>query len=289
MLSMLTFPHKDCPENLTVIEYIKSQVHWKDAVNSVRLSKITPAELFIKNVPNHREILNDTNDLYNSLGTSYWRSQESKDLYGLSLSYNPEHPKKDWPLGSFGHPRYKKFSKVDYFDKPQQDQKYVLKNDYLDSCGFRKLLPEINQNSALYGLLNSFSMPVVRVTARTIDGGYCYPTNTPTGGMHRDDPIFEMIRINVCLSNNGNFGLQYQGEEPVFPNPGDVYAINSDHDHRVYVNKFSYFKRTHLVIGLTPWLNYNQDTDEWSLNEYFGKVHPLDLIKQKLIFKKRKI
>jgi len=283
------FRHKDCPDTKTVIEFIKSQVNWTDAVNSVNHLDFNPKDLFIKTISNHSDILTEVNFLYNKVGKVFWRSQDSRELFGLSLSYNPDTDPQEWKFGSFGHPRYRRYSKYDYFDKPQIDQPQSLKHDYLDSYGFRKFLPELEQCPALLTLLNSFSLPVVRVTARTIDGGCCYPTNTPNGGMHKDDPVFEMIRINVCLSNNGNFGLQYEGSEPIFTNPGDIYAINSDVNHRVYVNKLSYFKRTHLVIGLCPWVNYNSDEDVWYLNKYFGKIHPLDLVKNNLIFKKEAI
>ena len=283
---MSIFRHRDCPDNSTFIEYVKSQIDWNAAVKSVALPIISPEELLITAITDHTLILDEVNFLYTTLGKVFWRSQDSRDLSGLSLSYNPEHHPTEWKYGSFGHPRYQTYSKYDYFAKPQTDQPFSLKNDYLDSYGFRKILPDIDQSSELYKLLNSFSLPVIRVTARTIDGGYCYPTGNNDGGMHRDDPMCEMIRINVCLSNNGNFGLQYRGEKPIFANPGDVYAINSDAEHRVYVNNINYFKRTHLVIGLSPWLNYDPENDSWMLNEYFGKLHPLEMIKEKLIFKK---
>jgi hypothetical protein len=287
MSSALIFQHKECPEDKTFIEFVKSKVEWDAAVAATSQPIIDNEDLLVSSIANHESVLKEVNLLYDQLGQIFWRSQDSRELSGLSLSYNPDHDKSEWKCGSFGHPRYQIYSKRDYFDKPEKDRSTVLKNDYLDSYGFRRFLPELAAFKELTNLLNSFSLPVIRITARTIDGGYCFPTlRTQNGGMHRDDSIFEMIRINVCLSNNGNFGLQYEGHDPIFPNCGDLYAINSDVSHRVYVNKLTYFKRTHLVIGLTPWLNYNQEADEWYLNEYYGKIHPLDLIKQKLIFKK---
>jgi hypothetical protein len=284
---MLTFHHRDCPSNLNFIEYIKKNTPWEDAVNSVSYRDTEPQNLFVKSITNYTEILDEILFLYNTVGSVYWRSQDSKSIYGLSLSYNPENDPIDWKCASFGHPRYKKFSNTDYFAQPNKDQHTAPKNDYLDSYGFRKLLPEINSCFELLNLFESFSSSILRVTSRTIDGSYCFPSYANNGGMHKDDSIFEMVRLNICLSTDGNFGLQYIDKDPVFPTPGEMYAINSNVEHRVYVNNFTNFQRTHLVIGISPWLNYDTQSDSWTLNEYFGKVHPLDLVKQQLIFKKR--
>jgi hypothetical protein len=91
-----------------------------------------------------------------------------------------------------------------------------LKDDYLDSLSFNTLLPEVKTKPNLYKLLNSFNFPVIRVTARTINGLLVYPTEGTDGGFHIDDCPFEVLRINVSLSNNGNFGLEYKNKKVIY-------------------------------------------------------------------------
>jgi len=36
--------------------------------------------------------------------------------------------------------------------------------------------------------------------------------------------------------------------------------------------------RTHLVIGVSPWYDYNSKNNTWSQNEFFGNKHPFDML-----------
>lgn len=101
--------------------------------------------------------------------------------------------------------------------------------------------------------------------------------------MHKDDCPFEILRVNISITNNGDFGLQYEGMEPLYTPAGENIVVNTDVRHRAYIKQTNDFLRTNLVIGITPWLNYDQLKDEWSLNEYFGKLHPYDIVKQGLL------
>lgn len=277
-----TWAHKAIPADKTVIDYIKGQCDWEGALKAVG-SKYQP-HLSVPNLTvDPQALLREVYELYREVGAVSWQSQNNLNLYGLSLSYNPEHPKGEWKKASFGHPRYTTYSKYDYFKVVSADVENRVKGDYLDSLGFKLLLPEIEQKAALSNLFKSFKLPIVRVTARTINGALTYPTIPGDGGLHTDDSPFEVLRINLSLSNNGDFGLQYLDHPPIFTKAGGNLVVNTDVKHRAFMAKQNDFNRTNLIIGVTPWLNYNQERDEWSLNEYFGRLHPYDIINQELL------
>lgn len=273
--------HKDTPRERTVIDYIKTQCDWEGAKKAVG-SKFMPT-LSVNLDVDAPALLREVTELYREVGAVTWQSQNSLNLYGLSLNHNPDHHRDLWKMGSFGHERYKRFSKYDYYKAVDADKANRVKDDYLDSYGFRSLLPEVANKPNLKMLFDKFKLPVVRSTARTINGSLCYPTPSNDGGMHVDDSPFEVLRINISLSNNGDFGLQYLGTDPIYTEAGDNLVVNTDVQHRAFIKQPNNFIRTNLIIGVAPWMNYDKEKDEWSLNEYFGRLHPYDIVNQELI------
>ena len=209
-----------------------------------------------------------------------WRSQPPGAVHGLSLSYDPQAPEQEWHLGSFGHSRYQQHAALDYFKAPERDRLNATRGDYLDSLGFRKLLPAIEKLPALSTLLKSFNMPVVRCTVRVIDGTKAWPSLDDEGGMHQDDPPWEVLRVNLCITGSDDFGFQYAGHSPLIMRPGDNLIVNADHDHRVWVRQRSATQRMHLIVGLVPWIDYDDQADAWTLNTHAGHTHPYDLVRQ---------
>jgi len=277
------FRHKDVPNNQTFYNYIKSKTDWKQAVNSLKRDDDSDLDLSINLKFDADKVLEELLGLYKSVGAVTWQSQNSIQLYGLSLTYNPNHPKDLWKRGSFGEPRYKIHNSKDYYDAVMNDKDNHLKDDYLDSLSFNTLLPEVKTKPHLYKLLSSFNFPVIRVTARTINGLLVYPTEKTNGGWHTDDCPFEVLRINVSLSNNENFGLEYKNKKIIYTRGGDNLVVNTDKLHRAYIKDACNFQRTNLIIGLATWLNYDATNNSYSLNNHYGKTHPYDLAKQNLL------
>lgn len=257
------------------MEWIKCEIGWKTPAQQFEPKLTIPGLVFDAAVIEEELLL-----LTQKIPCVPWRSQEPGALYGLSLSYNPQASEHEWHCGSFGHPRYRRFSPQAYFTVPEFDREHARRGDYLDSLGFRCLLPQLAQLPHLSNLLHSFRMPVVRCTLRIIDGQRVCASQDDEGGMHRDDPPFEMLRVNLCITSSENFGLQYIDQAPIILQPGAHSVINSDTSHRVWIKKRSDFRRMHLIVGLVPWLNYDVELDAWSPNAHFGNTHPYDLVRQ---------
>jgi hypothetical protein len=279
MVNMRTI---DTPSDCTVMEFLKRQLPWSEALDAVgsRFEAVSVPGLQFDPVVLDYEIRR----LYKEVGTVLWRSKPDGSTYGLSLSYNPEHPQEEWKQGNFGHYRYSTMPAFDYYKAVEADVANRVRGDYLDSYGFRHILPQAQRLPHLMSILSRFQVPLIRCSIRTINGYLCVPNINGLSGFHQDDPPCELLRINLCITNDGSFGLQYAGQDVIYPDPGDIYIINSDVDHRVIVSRPVNFQRTHLIIGVAPWFDYDAVNDSWYPNKWFGVKHPYDMAKEGLLF-----
>ncbi len=279
---MVKIYSKETPSESTVFGHIKSLVPWDEAVAPFRPRRETLSipGLTFDPVSLDQEVRH----LYKTVGSVLWKSKPNGSTYGLSVSINPEHHPDDWRHASFGHSRYASIGAFEYYKAVEEDVANRVRGDYLDSYGFRRLLPAVSECQLLSGILSRFKVPLVRCSIRTLNGYLCVPNARVNSGYHQDDSPLEVMRINLCVTNNGDFGFQYAGEEVDFPEPGNHYVVNTDIDHRIVVARQSNFQRTHIILGVAPWFDYDIASDSWAPNKWFGVKHPYDMAKEGLLF-----
>lgn len=262
-----------------MMEWIKQQVGWQhqDAEDET----LTLPGVSFDAVAAQEEV----NELFRRVSPVYWKSQQPGALHGLSITYNPDADPSEWHHGSFGSSKYRHMRPEDYFVAPMADAPTAAKGGYLDALSFRRRLPQLAGLQTIERLLDGFNFPVVRSTVRVIDGLCANPTQTPDGGMHTDSPTTELLRINVCITGTEDFGLQYASGTLIKDKPGRIVVVNTDRMHRAWVAKRTDFLRAHLIIDVAPWLAYDPQEDAWSTNQYFGKVHPFEMVRAGLIHK----
>lgn len=273
----------DVPADRTVSQHIKNELNWDAAVAYVGGEQYAPMLQLRGLELNVSALEQEIACFYQNTGRVGWRSQDASPVVGASLSYNPSAPRDEWLCGSFGHPRYRQTE--DYYSAVARDKVNRVKADYLDSLAFRRLHPDLQKYSHLWELLNMFSVPVARVTVRTVSGHAAPPSRYGDLGFHVDDSPFELMRLNIAIHNDGAFGLEYEDGTVVRMVSGRNAIVNTHVPHRVHIARHTLCARTHLVIGLVPWLNYDEATDSWSSSRYYGKVHPFDMVRQGLIFR----
>lgn len=210
-----------------------------------------------------------------------WSTAEGESLTygGLSLVYNPSHqddvPPNASTLGSARIPRREGF----YGAVHTHDR---VRDSYFDSYGFRRLSP-----AGEYGALGDFLMrshrSVIRSRLAVIDGAAISAGHQPTSSWHRDEVVFECLRVNIPLVTDDSFAFELEGQEPIHMTPGRSYSWDTNKPHRAYQVGKSDLRRVHLVLGFAPWFDYDAVTDTWTANEYLGRVHPLDMLAQGLV------
>lgn len=284
----MNFRYEDVPHDKTIFQYIRENSDWDEQV-----SKFAPRyepELRIENMEFDPDAFSrELAHHFHKVGLSTWQSRpEAKNaITGGCLTYNPAHPKERWNIGSFGHSRYQEINTTDYFGRVSIDMDNAPRDDYLDILSFRNVNPVLYETApSVVDFLTELNFPVVYSTVRTLNGCLAMPTrfSSPEGGMHVDHSPFVGLRINICVSNDGNYGLQYQNGATVYSKPGDNLVVNADIKHRVFIKDWNQFNRTNLIFSILPWLDYDWVSDSWSFNEYYGKLHPYDMVREGLIY-----
>ena len=162
------------------------------------------------------------------------------------------------------------------------------KGDYYDTYGFRRLTPAAT-HGALGVLLRGFLLSPVRSRLSVI-GANRSEASQHNFGWHRDESIFQNLRINIPVWTAPEYLLEIetrQLEIPTSPSPtcethhlacGQAYSWDTNQPHRVFARSLTPQSRCHLVVGLSPWFDYDPVADSWVPNAYFGEVHPHDLV-----------
>jgi hypothetical protein len=174
-----------------------------------------------------------------------------------------------------------------YYGSVQRFRK--LKNTYFDTYGFRVPTPAA-QTGALGEFLSQCGLSLVRSRLSVLRG-----TEPAVGefrfGWHRDEPVFENLRINIPLRSDRSYRLQLESalEKPDpdsatlsehYLAPGKAYTFDTHRPHRVYPKAISERERVHLVLGFSPWFRYDRVADSWEPNQFYGRVHPFDIVRE---------
>lgn len=101
---------------------------------------------------------------------------------------------------------------------------------------------------------------------------------------HRDESVFQHLRLVIPIQSSPEFRIQVDGADSQYLAPGRMYFWNTERLHRMIIEKKCDFQRVHLIIGITPWEDYNPRTNEWMENSFSEKLHPFELLlKRKIV------
>jgi hypothetical protein len=163
-----------------------------------------------------------------------------------------------------------------------------LKNTYFDTYGFRVPTPAAGIG-ALGEFLSQCRLSLVRSRLSALRGS-SQVCGDFSFGWHRDEPVFENLRINIPLRSDPSFRLQLErardqpaADSPTLSEhylaPGKAYTFDTHRPHRVFPTARSPIDRLHLVLGFSPWFHYDREADAWQPNEFYGRVHPFDIVR----------
>lgn len=155
--------------------------------------------------------------------------------------------------------------------------KRINKNGYFDTYGFRNLT-EGAKNGALGDLLmNKFKRSFVRSRVAVINGKNWTP-KMQDFMWHYDEPLHLNLRINIPLQTTKNYVCEVKDQGVYHLDPGYAYCWNTTVVHRVYARGPENSERWNLVIGSSPWFDYDPEEDAYVSNEFYGEMHPFDML-----------
>ena len=265
----LHFPAAACPKALPVHKWLS------------RITKLQNNRVPAKNNNVEIDLNLDSNVLeqsVNSILQTYnpkgWQTKtQTVDFYkSISLTSNPNHQDGiDETVSSIGTPK----NEMGEFYYNQTHRHKYLKDSYYDTFAFTNLTPAA-KTGELGNLISKIKRTIVRSRISTIVGETVPIDNT--SGWHRDETVFINLRLNIPITTSDEFFFEMKDVKPYNLKVGKLYSWDTDLPHRVSSSINTTNTRTHLVIGVSPWYDYNSKNNTWSQNEFFGNKHPFDML-----------
>lgn len=290
----LSFLLSEVSDKNTVLEHICSIENrpceeWK---GSTKMSKTydnsdfpwTEFTLEELGLPDAKYLLEGVKNLEYQIGISGWKlnGNVSERYQGISLTYN-------------NHMNENSFYQTLGSDKLTQQvsaginhgEHRQMKNTYYDSYGFNCMKLPIYYN--LQKMWDMFTMMPVR--SRVAYANYYnegdHWHNSEKRGWHTDEPPQDVLRLNIPLQTQNEYGIEFKDGTFKSLEVGKVYIWDTTVVHRVGVTNRPKKNdwRINLVIGLSPgWKCKKGSDDMYVTTEYHGK--PIEeIVKNKLFVK----
>lgn len=208
---------------------------------------------------------------------------------GFSVTWNPEHIDRLEPFYStLGTPRNRT---EEFFALARPGEEPLRKNSYWDAYGFNAVHPVIARHFDL--LFERFALTPIRSRAATLRHGERERITSDEFMWHLDESAFCNLRLNIPLFTAPVYRMEIDSEyrHPSLPERrvglnlrwqghlavGSCYSWDTELTHRIYAVGAPATDRVHLVLGFSPWFDYDAHERVWRSNAWYGKVHPLDL------------
>lgn len=162
-----------------------------------------------------------------------------------------------------------------------------MRDSYYDTYGFRKMTPAARVELA--PLTSRLKRSVVRSRLSVIRAGQPGPSSF-MWGWHKDEPVFENLRVNIHVTDSECHRIQIMRENRMPTSQWDAslvehrfeagfcYSWDTHLPHRACAVLPSREDRAAIVLGMSPWFDFNEKKDEWEPNAFFGKKHPLQML-----------
>lgn len=134
--------------------------------------------------------------------------------------------------------------------------------------------------------LDSFQRTVIRSRVSTILAGKEEATKMDFC-WHNDEPIFVNLRVNVPLETSPNYVIQIiSGSKDEELNISEfelrkryAYVYDTNKYHRPLCKKLDNVDRINMICGVSPWFDFDRESRSWISNEFYGEMHPFDMLK----------
>lgn len=285
-------PLKDVPNDIVIHRYLYEKTDLLKKIELIKTQKIPdylelPFHFDLKAL---EESIDEATQIFGMHHFDYSDKNQSRSAsyVSSSLTWNPEAVDKisdDPHMATLGSTALKYGSAALY-------DTYGVKswrNTYNDTYAFIKRTP-YSQFKNIGKLLDTFSRTLVRSRISTILANQEESTKFDYA-WHNDELIFVNLRVNIPIKTNPDYVLQImsKAEENDLDitefsmKPGHGYVYDTNKFHRPLCKKLNSLDRVHMICGVSPWFDFDEESQSWISNEYFGELHPFEMLKMGLI------
>lgn len=284
---MIRLYKKDQPKNLTTWKWIcknsDQQEQQQKVLSNTKLNKLEKLYKF-KHQFDTSQIYKDYLDATEKFGEFGWSSSadatgDDSRYRGLGITWNPNKipfaPEHQSVLGSSDRNKFT----YNTTDTPAEHPK----DDHCDTLGFVQRT-SVSKYKSIETLLSNVERTLVKSRISTIYG------DSPSVGIdrpyHRDASSFIGTRVNIPIETHPPYVFDLETlSDPIHLEKGFAYSWDTATLHRVISLRPCSYPRTHIVINVCPWWDYNFEDQCWYTNEFYGQLHPTEMVLQGHIMK----
>ena len=263
---------------------LRHEFHLDEAIKDVR-SPIEAGE--IVRVPLNIDpalLIEAVAKIESRYGMGIFASSSDTSYENLSLTCNPAHAGDPHhsTLGSATLTQDEHF----YANEKTLAKIGSVRDSYYDTYGFTTLTPAATEELCL--VTSRFKRHLVRSRLSIIRAGHRNPSSF-MWGWHKDETVFENLRINIHVTDSDAHRIQIMREDRMPLNMWDsaltehkfevgfAHSWDTNMPHRACAIGMPDHDRAAIVYGVSPWFDYDQ-TKGWTPNEFFGRKHPLQML-----------
>lgn len=203
---------------------------------------------------------------------------------GIGLTYNPQHyefDNTDIHQQVQGNPTRAQGKLNPYSGLTREEANvYSKRNSHYDTYGLSYRTPA-SKHGYLGSFLDSCKRTLIRSAVRIIyadQEGQVGDEKLAGVRWHKDESMFENLRVNIPLLTDPIFVLEQEGYPETHLETGYAYSWDTHIMHCAYAKERVNKCRIHLMLGFSCWWDFDEATGVWTQNEFFGKKHPKDML-----------
>jgi hypothetical protein len=101
---------------------------------------------------------------------------------------------------------------------------------------------------------------------------------------HSDEPIVHNTRVVIPIQTTKAYAMEIAKNGPRVLDKGYAYTWDTNIVHRqLQVDNTDTSDRIYVILGFNPWFNWLPEEQAWESNDFYGKMHPLDMMIEGLI------
>lgn len=244
--------------------------------------------------PSHMEINSWVKEIEKEVGIIGFRSHGKNclDYKGFSLVYNPNFVGQE--QGIYHQTLGDKSLQSSYNQISNMhaggDTSINCTNSYYDTYGFTHKPPLVEK--LFDPIFSKIEGAILRSRVSYLYSEH-FNYDIPTKCWHVDETGYQLVRLIIPVKTSNNFVIRIDGDDELgneihnmefSPELGKVYTWNNRIPHQMapLEKKVNDDPRIYVIIGLSPWFNYDYDTNQFYKNENWG--YPIDLIMQHQLF-----